>query len=200
LYEGGSNRLAVEAAKETVLATRAGLLNVEQNVLLSAVQAYLDVRSATDNVRLSNNNVRVITEQLRAARDRFEVGEVTRTDGSLAEGALAASQSAQVAAQGALIVARENYKLAVGHYPEPLTGTLRVPGLPKTREEALDIARRSHPTIDAAQRSLTVADLNLLRARAARKPTITMNAGITATDSDIPSNDGTASRIGIDLS
>ncbi|WP_372604562.1 TolC family outer membrane protein [Actibacterium sp.] len=199
LYEGGSNKLAVEAAKETVLSTRASLLALEQNVLLGAVQAYLDVRSASENVALRNNNVRLITEQLRAARDRFEVGEVTRTDVSLAESRLAASQSALAAAQGALIVARESYKLAVGHAPSQLTGTLRVPGLPKTQAEALEIARRGHPNIDAAQRQVNVSDLNLLRARAARMPKLTAEAGVGYADSSNNILDGDSSSVGLTL-
>ena len=107
LYDGGANRIAIDSAKESVLSTRASLISVEQQVLLSAVEAYMAVRSASETVALGQNNVRLITEQLRAAKDRFEVGDVTRTDVSLAESRLATAQSNLVAGQGALAAARE---------------------------------------------------------------------------------------------
>lgn len=78
LYDWGRNAIAIDAAKETVLATRAALVGVEQDVLLAAVQAYLDVRSATEQVDLQANSVRVIGQEQQAASDRFEVGEITQ--------------------------------------------------------------------------------------------------------------------------
>ena len=75
----------IEATKETVLATRDALLDIEQQVLLRAVAAYMGVIESSEFVALRQNNVRLLTQELRAARDRFEVGEVTRTDVSLAE-------------------------------------------------------------------------------------------------------------------
>lgn len=196
LYDGGANKLAVETAKEAVLATRATLLDVEQTVLLNAVQAYLNVRSANENVVLGHNNVRVITEQLRAAKDRFEVGEVTRTDVSQAESRLAAAQSGLVSSQGSLATAREAYRLAVGHYPPAaLTGSPRVPSLPGSIKEASSIAQRSHPDIDAAQRQVTIAELNLLRARAARKPTLSGSVRLSESEGGV-----TSGTIGVDFS
>jgi outer membrane protein len=89
LIDFGRNRLAIEVAKESVLATRESLLNIEQDVLLDAVTAYVNVRLATEIVDLRQSNLRLITQELRAAQDRFEVGEITRTDVSLAEARLA---------------------------------------------------------------------------------------------------------------
>jgi len=182
IYDGGANHLAVKSAKESVLSARAGLVNVEQNILFSAVQAYMDVRSANQNVALGHSNVRLLIEQLRASNDRFEVGEVTRTDVSLSESRLAASQSELAARQGSLAAAREAYKLVVGRYPKHLTGTPRVPGLPKSLTEALSIGRRNHPSIEVAQRQVTIGDLTLLRARAARRPTIAGSLNLSRTD------------------
>ncbi len=179
LYEGGGNKLAVEAAQEVVLATRASLLAAEQEVLLSAVQAYMDVRSAVQSVLLSESNVRLISQELQAARDRFEVGEVTRTDVSIAEAALAASRSALVANQGALQVAREAYRRVTGDYPGNLSTTVHTPKLPANLAEARAIAQRTHPNIKAAQHAVTISELNVLRARAAKRPSISAKATIS---------------------
>jgi outer membrane protein len=182
LYEGGDNKLAIEAAKEGVLATRASLLSLEQNVLLGAVQAHMQMRSALENVQLSQSNVRLIQEELRAARDRFEVGEVTRTDVSIAEAALAAARSGLVAAQGNLAAAREAFKLAVGRYPGTIAGTPRVPKLPATLKAARDIGLRSHPDVVGAQHNVSLAELNVARAKTARRPSITAGLSYSIDD------------------
>ncbi len=80
IYDAGARKFRVEATKETVLATRDALVNVEQQVLLRAIAAYMGVLEASEFVALRTNNVRLLTQELRPARDRFEVGEVTRTD------------------------------------------------------------------------------------------------------------------------
>lgn len=183
LYDGGSNRLAVEGAKENVLATRAGLVNIEQTVLYNAVSAYTSLRSAIDSVALSESNVRLSTEQLRAARDRFEVGEVTRTDVSQAESALARAQSGEAAARGALLQAREAYNAAIGHYPGRLTGSPRVPQIPGSLDSARALAVKTHPSIMAAQHDVTAAEILVKRARAARGPSVDLTGSYGVNDS-----------------
>ncbi len=113
LYDFGRSQFGIDAAKEQVLATRAALIDVENTVLLNTALAFFDVRRSESFVRLRQNNVRLLTEQLRATRDRFEVGEVTRTDVSLAEARLAAARSGLAAEQGSFERAREQFK-AVG--------------------------------------------------------------------------------------
>ncbi|MDP3959537.1 MAG: TolC family outer membrane protein [Pseudorhodobacter sp.] len=176
LFDFGRNALAVEAAKETVLATREALINVEQLVLLAAVQSFVQTRLAQEIVALRESNVRVITQELRAARDRFEVGEITRTDVAVAESRLAAARSDLAAAEGDLLVAREAYKAATGAYPGNLAPPPRAPGMPKTLDEAQAVALRSHPILRQTQHQVTVADLNVERAAAAMKPTLTAQA------------------------
>ncbi|MAY33842.1 MAG: TolC family outer membrane protein [Rhodovulum sp.] len=188
IYDGGANRIAIDSAKESVLSTRASLISVEQQVLLSAVEAYMAVRSANETVALGQNNVRLITEQLRAAKDRFEVGDVTRTDVSLAESRLATAQSNLVAGQGALAAAREAYKLVIGDYPGTLSGIARLPDLPDSLDEARALAVRTHPDIDAQQRSVKVSEFTLLRARAARGPSLSATARLSASDGGVNSN------------
>ncbi|MBK5934974.1 outer membrane protein [Rhodovulum imhoffii] len=182
LYDNGANRLAVDSAKESVLATRADLVNVEQQVLLSAVQAYMDVRSAIRNVDLKQSNVRLISQELDATLDRFDVGEVTRTDVSIAEAALAAARSGLVAAEGELVAAREAFKLAVGRYPGPLKGTPPKPSLPASLDGARTVAVKGHPSVVSAQHNVRVSELNASRARAALGPTVRAGASLGANE------------------
>src|SRR5690606_30765998 len=100
LFDFGRRQIAIDAAKETVLATRESLIGVEQDVLLGAVQAYLSVRSAAQQVALQENSVNLLTQEEKAARDRFDVGEITVTDVSLASARLAATRAGLAAARG----------------------------------------------------------------------------------------------------
>jgi outer membrane protein len=136
LLDFGRNRLGIEIARESVLATRQALVDVEQQVLLGAVSAYVDVRLAQEVVALRQSNLRLITQELRAAEARFDVGETTRTDVAIAQARLAASRSALAAAEGDLMIARESYKAATGAYPGRLAALPKLPALPRTLEDA----------------------------------------------------------------
>lgn len=183
LIDFGRNRLGIEIARESVLATRQALIQIEQEVLLAAVQAYVDVRLSQEVVALRQSNLRLITQELRAAQDRFDVGEITRTDVAIAEARLAASRSALAAAEGDLLVAREAYKAATGAYPGRLAALPKAPALPGSLEEAQGVARATHPLIRQAQHLVTIGGLQVDLARAGMKPTI--GAGLTlSTDED----------------
>lgn len=184
LYDFGRSQRNIDLARENVLMARDALVGVEQSVLLRAVQAFLNVRSAHETALLQANNVRVITEQLRAARDRFEVGEITQTDVSLAEAALAGAKSAEAAARGQLMIAREEYKAATGHYPNGLQVPPAVPMTARTVEEAKRLARTRHPDILSAQRSVTVAELGTEIARLSMLPTVSADASLSASNTN----------------
>ncbi|SNR25603.1 TolC family outer membrane protein [Puniceibacterium sediminis] len=182
LFDFGQTGLAIDAAKESVLATRQSLLSVEQQILLRAVQAFFEVRRATETVSLRQNNLRLITQELRAAEDRFEVGEVTRTDVALAQARLAASRSALSAAQGNLVIAQEEYRVATGRRPGALSYPRTVPQLPPSVEAARAVAMRTHPDLLSAQYVVSVNELNILRAKAAMKPKLSVQGTIGITE------------------
>lgn len=184
LYDGGQSKLAIEAAKETVLATREALVNVEQQVLYDAVSAYMGVLAAAAIVDLRESNVRLIGQELQAARDRYEVGEITRTDVSIAEAALASAQSALATARGDYTTSRETYKLAVGAYPEALQFPTNLPELPASAEAAMEIAVRTHPSLREAMRKVTVNELNIARAKAAMKPSLAASTTFSVDDDE----------------
>lgn len=178
IYDFGRTRLSIDVAKENVLALREALVGIEQDVLLRAVVAYVSVQRNLSIVELRNNNLRLITQELRAARDRFEVGEITRTDVSLAEARLAAAQSGLAAARGDLAISREEYKAAVGNYPSNLAPLPTPPATAGSQEGAMDVARQRHPDIRQAQRNVRVAELSIALAEAARRPSLNGNAAI----------------------
>ena len=168
LHDFGRGQLGVQSAREQVLAVRSALLGLEQQVLLNAVAAFMEVRSAADTVGLRESNVRLITQELRAAQERFEVGEVTRTDVAIAEARLAGARSLLAAAQGDLSIAREAYRFATGAAPGQLRPPPALPATARNLDAAQQVARITHPSIVQAQHEVAAADLNAERAASQR--------------------------------
>lgn len=195
LYDFGRNQLTIDAKKEAVLATRSALLGVEQEVLLATVSAYTSVKSNSEQVSINENSVRVIGEELKAAKDRFDVGEVTRTDVALAEASLAAARASLSFAQGNLKSAREDFKAMTGSYPKSLSAMPTPPKTPKTLDEAIAIAQRSFPGIAQLQHNVAAADLGVALAAASRNPTLTGSLGVGHTDTGTDTT-----QVGIELS
>ena len=137
------------------------------------------MRLQAEIVALRQSNVRLIGQELRAAQDRFDVGEVTRTDVAIAEARLAAARSGLAAAQGDFQVARERYRAVTGAYPGNLAGLPPLPKTARSLDEARMIALRGHPSILQAQRQVTVAQLGVEATKAAMRPTINLDAGIS---------------------
>lgn len=179
LYDFGRSKIGIEIARESVKATHQALVQTEQQVLLAAVTAYVDVTFAQELVALRQSNFRLITQELRAAQARFDVGETTKTDVAFAEARLAGSQAALSAAEGQLLVARESYKAATGDYPGDLAALPPLPELPAGLEAAQEVARASHPMIRQAQDLLAIAELQVDLAKAAMRPTLGASASVS---------------------
>ncbi|SHF02776.1 outer membrane protein [Litoreibacter ascidiaceicola] len=194
LWDAGRTQLAVESAKETVLAVRAELVQQEQAVLLDAVNAYVQVLRDQRVAQLRDSNLRLITQELRAARDRFEVGEVTRTDVAQAEARLAQARGSLVEAQGNLQITRELYKVAVGRAPVGLKGISRLPKLPASANAAKATAKRVSPLIEQVQHQIKANELNYAAAKAGTRPRITFNSALS--HSSVTNN---SSSIGLEM-
>ena len=140
LYRGGRTMARTQRAESEVLAERARLLTVEQNVLLSTSIAYINVLRDEAVVGLNRSNVQVLERQLEATRDRFQVGEITRTDVAQAEARLSRSVSDRVQAEGNLVSSRAAYARLVGNAPGTLEPAPRLLDLPENEAIAIDIA------------------------------------------------------------
>lgn len=176
LYDGGASVLGKQSAQETVLSTRQTLIDIEQQVLIRAVNAYLGVLLQEETVAIRQNNVDVSAEELRASNDRFEVGEVTRTDVALSEAQLASSQADLAVARGELSIAQAEYVNAVGKAPGRTAGQPTLPNLPRSEAEAISLAQRNHPAILAAQHQVRAFDLIVQQQRANLGPNVSLNA------------------------
>lgn len=178
ILDSGQTKAAIESARNRIAAGRADLKDVEQFVLFNAVQAYVDVRRDEEFVRLASNDVNRLDETLSATRNRFEVGEVTRTDVSQSEARLANSRSILAAAEGELEISREAYRAAVGSAPQNLEPLPALPEVPAALADATAIALQRNPRIVSAQFLERAAVYDFDRALAAKGPSVT--AGVQA--------------------
>ena len=150
LYRGGRTEAETQSAENLVDAGRARLAVTEQRVLLDSVTAYMDVLRNSTVVQLNRNNERVVKRQLQAARDRFEVGEVTRTDVAQAEARVAQAKADRIGAEGKLISSRATYRQIIGDLPGKLEWPARIGGVPANERDALQAASTANPTIVSA--------------------------------------------------
>ncbi len=192
LYSGGRIENGTQAAEAGVQSGRLNLAAVEQDVLLDAVEAYENVRRDIALVGVARNNVRVIGEQLRAAQDRFEVGEVTRTDVSQAAARLAAARSNLAAVIGQLAQSRQFYRATVGELPEDLQDPPPLPELPESEAAAIALAENQHPLIVAARFDARQAEFEVKRAIGATLPSVALEGDVAYTDASIFTNEGDA--------
>lgn len=151
LYQGGRVGSAIKAAESQIVAGRSNLRSVEAQTFVDVVDAYLEVIRARRVVELNDNQVKVLGTNLQATRDRFEVGDLTRTDVAQSEARLAGAQSALTAATGALTVAQEYYLRVVGRAPGALKPPPPLPALPDTAPTAVEIAIEESPSLAAAR-------------------------------------------------
>jgi outer membrane protein len=151
LFEGFQNLNAIRQAKATVQAAREVLRSVEQTVLLDAATAYVNVVRDQAIVRLRENDVTVLTEQLKATKDRFDVGEVTRTDVAQAEARRSEALATLAAAQANLKTSRAAYEQIIGHPPSNLVTPASIRHLlPSNINEAMTLGDGENPLILAS--------------------------------------------------
>ena len=172
LFNGGSVRNSVNAAKTRVEAGRATLQAVEGDVFTQAVSAYMDVIRDRSIVELNQNNVKVLETNLEATRDRFQIGDLTRTDVAQSEARLQLGRSQLAAAQGKLTASEATYRQVVGHAPGQLAPPPPLPPLPTSADEAVRIALASNPDLIAISRQAIAAGYDVRVAEAGRLPTL----------------------------
>lgn len=181
LYRGGRTRTATSAAENRILAARARLRAVEDTVLLDVVTAYADVLRYAQVVDLNANQVKVLQRELQASKDRFEVGDLTRTDVAQSDARLANAQSNLVVAQGQLTTAKNAYLRVVGRPPVDLAPLPPLPVLPGTVGQSVDLANANNPSLVAARFDEAAARYDVSTIERQRLPTLGAGAGVNYT-------------------
>jgi len=147
IYRGGRTVAATNRAENQIKAERARTQVTEQTVLLDVVNAYVNVVRDEAVLNLNVNNEQVLRRNLEAVRDRFEVGEVTRTDVAQAESRLARATADRIQAEGSLASSRAVYQRVVGTLPGALEAPPIPSSVPTSRENALSAAAAENPNV-----------------------------------------------------
>ncbi len=178
VFRGFRTQAETERAQNRVAAARSSLVGVEQSVLLEAVVAYVNTLRDTAVLDLRINNVNVIDQQLRATQDRFDVGELTRTDVAQAESRLSRAIADRTTAEADLETSRAAYRRAIGREAEDLQQPDLPPNLPASEAEALDLASVNNPDVVFADFTERAARSDIELRRGELLPSVTLDASV----------------------
>lgn len=185
IYRGGRTVAATRRAENEAKSERARLHNTEQEVLLSAVTSYMNVVRDIAIVDLNRSNIKVLTRQLEATRDRFRVGEVTRTDVAQAESRLARGNADLIRAEGSVVRSRATFGATVGQPPLGLQPVKPPTDITNSEDDAVKRARRSNPNVEAARYTEAAARSRVREVTGELYPILSVQgvAGITESSS-----------------
>jgi outer membrane protein len=179
LYTGGKASANLTAAEADVLSARESLRTVEQNILVSVIQAYVNVRRDQERLRISQENVEVLNRQLDESQARFDVGEITRTDVAQSQARRASAQASLASAKAQLEVSRAGYAAVVGQNPTDLAAEPSLAALlPATVDLAFDAAENNNPQVQAARFNERAAAARVASAKATGRPTVSARAAL----------------------
>ncbi len=178
LYNGQQTANRTRAAEGQVSAAREGLRVLEQSVLLAAATIYMDYLRDSAIVEVQRSNTRVLEQTLKQTRDRFNVGEVTRTDVAQSEAQLAAGKTQQLAAESTLTSTRSNYRRIIGNEPGQLAPGSPVDRfLPNSLVSAVNLGLVENPNVTASMFGIDIGYLQVKVAEGALFPTVTLQVG-----------------------
>ncbi|MBI5430826.1 MAG: TolC family protein [Nitrosomonadales bacterium] len=203
LYDFGSRAANLDAAQQLLAAANATRDSTVQSVFLAAIQAYYQVQATLAALDAAQESERAAKESFAAAEARYKTGSATPADKLQAQTAYSQATLNRITADG-------NLKNAQGALANML-------GLDANRNVALatadtsaspagfegdvaaliEAARQRRPDLQAAAAQVRAAEAGADAARAADRPTITLNA--TANQSNSSGVNSQNSMIGINL-
>ena len=179
LFNGNQTANKTRAAESQVSGAREGLRVLEQTVLFSAATIYMDYLRDSAIVEVQKSNVRVLEQTLKQTRDRFNVGEVTRTDVAQSEAQLAAGKTQELTAESNLVTTRSNYRRIIGNEPENLAPGSPVDRyLPSTLPQAVELSLIENPNVTAAMYGVDVNFLQVKVNEGALLPTVSLQGSV----------------------
>ncbi len=197
IFEGGSVGARRDIAKAQIRAGRASLRGVEGGILLAAVTAYMDVVRDLSTVELSRRQVEVLNRERQASQDRFDVGEITRTDVAQAEARLSGARTSLIGSEAQLEASRAAYIRVIGSAPKNLQAAPGLPALPKSLEDAINEALALNPSLVAARENAMGSEAAVDLAISGLLPTVSLTArysiGETNSDAILSTNRDTES-------
>lgn len=180
LYNGNQTANRTRAAESQVSGAREALRVLEQTVLLQAATVYMDYLRDSATLEVQRSNVRVLEQTLKQTRDRFNVGEVTRTDVAQSEAQLAAGNTQALTAESNLTTTRSNFRRIIGNEPANLAPGSPVDRfLPGTLPSAVSLSLIENPNVTASMYGIDVNYLQVKINEGALLPTINFQVAAT---------------------
>ena len=180
LYNGNQTANRTRAAESQVSGSREALRVLEQTVLLQAATSYMDYLRDAATLEVQRSNVRVLEQTLKQTRDRFNVGEVTRTDVAQSEAQLAAGRTQALTAESNLTTTRANFRRIIGNEPTNLAPGSPVDRfLPNTIASAVNLSLVENPNVTASMYGIDVNYLQVKINEGALLPTVTLQAAVS---------------------
>jgi outer membrane protein len=180
IFDGNRTENSVKQSQSNVFAARASMRLTEQAILQTGATAYMNVLRDTAVMNLRKNNISVLEQQLKQTRDRFQVGEVTRTDVAQAEASLAQAKTDLYAAQAQLKTSVATYRQIIGVDPNRLEPGRSIETLlPRSLNDAISVAISDHPGVVSALHQVDAAALAVKVAESALSPTLSVNAQVS---------------------
>lgn len=176
IYAGGRIKSGIRSAKAGIGQANAQLEGTSQDLILQVITAYVDVIRDRETVTIRQNSVELLLEQVRASRDRFEVGEVTRTDVAQSEARLEGSRAALAGAEAQLEASLALYAFLVGAEADMLAPPPPAPVLPASVEKAISVGLSQNPDLQASVFGERVATEGVKSAYGSLKPTLSIVA------------------------
>lgn len=177
VFSGLTTYQTVRVAENQVMAGRADLSQTEQTVLLNAITAYMDFIRDEAVLDLQINQEKVLSKHLDSYKKRFNAGDLTRTDIAQAEARLSGAKASRIAAEGQVKVSKARYIDVIGKEPVALKDvTTFADNLPKTLDEAIEIALSGNPRIKSAEFTQMATKYNVKAREGALSPSVDLRA------------------------
>jgi outer membrane protein len=179
IYNGQQTANKTRAAESQVSGAREALRVLDQTILLTAATIYMDYLRDSAILEVQRSNTRVLEQTLKQTQDRFDVGEVTRTDVAQSEAQLAAGKTQELTADANLVTTRANFRRIIGNEPEQLAPGSPVDRfLPKTLSGAVELSLIENPNVTSAMFGIDVSYLQVKVNEGALLPTLTFQASV----------------------
>jgi outer membrane protein len=180
LFNGFKTANSVRVAELQVQAGREALRNVGQGVLLDAVTAYTNVLANQSLVEAQRVNVAFLQETQGIVQKRLNAGDVTPTDTAQAEARLSRGRADLNAAEVNLAISQATYAQVIGNPPSQLRAAETVDRyLPRSRDDATNLAYRQHPAVLAAAFDVDVASTTIRVAESSLLPSVTLQGSVS---------------------
>ena len=182
VYDGGRTKISIRQAETNVQGERSRLFTAEQKVLLDVAIAFVDVISARSVVELQTNNLNRLEKQLEATKERFKVGEVTRTDVAQAEARVDRAKADKIKATGDLTSSNSTYDRVFGKQAGELQAPEEVKNLPSEITEAVNFALENNFSLIAAKFEELAALDGVALSRSGLRPNVSITGSASHSD------------------